>query len=136
MAEHGLNFPDKPVGTRLWVRCVADTRHQDDMLQWFMDASFTHPERFSNRELAIRVLVLNFASIHTTANSLTHALYHLAVNPACCEIIRSEVQAVIQSSGWTKAAVSKMHRLDSFLKESTRFSTLNGCELKIGPFYP
>lgn len=130
MSEHGLNFPDKPVSLGASSYHMPNAKLQDDMLQWFMDAAFDHPERFSNRELAIRILVLNFASIHTTANSLAHALYHLATNPGCSDTMRSEVQTVVESSGWTKAAVSKMHRLDSFLKESTRFSTLNGCELE------
>jgi cytochrome P450 len=102
--------------------------YEDDMLQWFMDAAFGNPDRFSNKELAIRVLVLNFASIHTTANSFTHALYHLAVNPQYVTILRTEVQEIVAADGWTKSAMSKMRRLDSFFRESTRFSTLNGRE--------
>jgi cytochrome P450 len=98
------------------------------MLQWFMDAASTNPSRFSDKELAIRVLVLNFASIHTTANSFGHALYHLAVHPEFMQTLRQEVEDLIRKEGWTKAAMSQMRHLDSFFRESTRVTTLNGCK--------
>jgi cytochrome P450 len=100
-----------------------------DMLQWFMDYAYADPVRFSSKELATRVLVMNFASIHTTANTFTHALYTLAAHPECVEPLREEVDAVVATHGWTKASISKLDRVDSFLRESIRINTLNGCML-------
>jgi cytochrome P450 len=102
------------------------SRAQEDMLQWFLDASFGHPARFANKELAIRVLVLNFASIHTTSNSLAHALYHLAARPEWADPLRAEAADVLGAGAWTKAAMARLVRMDSFLRESARVSTLNG----------
>jgi cytochrome P450 len=98
------------------------------MLQWFMDAAFGHSERFANRELAIRVLVLNFASIHTTSNSVAHCLYHLAVDPVSVDVLRKELEDVITTHGWTKAAMARLHLMDSVLRETARFTGLNGRE--------
>lgn len=98
------------------------------MLQWFMDAAHGHPVRSSTQELTIRVLVLNFASIHTTANSFAHALYTLAAHPEYAQPLREEVKAVVGANGWTKAALSNMNFVDAFLKESMRVNTINGRE--------
>lgn len=97
-----------------------------DMLQWFMDAAHGHLDRSSPRELAIRTLVLNFASIHTTANTFVHALHTLAAHPEHLVPLRKEAEEVIQQEGWTKAAMSSLVYMDAFFKESTRVNPLNG----------
>ena len=38
------------------------------------------------------------------------------------EPLREEDEAVTAADGWTKAAMGKMRKLDSFLKESQRFN--------------
>jgi len=38
--------------------------------------------------------------------------------------MRKEVEAVIQEEGWSKASVSKLRKVDSFIKESLRLSPL------------
>ena len=57
--------------------------------------------------------------------SFTHALYHLAANPELLAPLRAEVEAILGSEGWTKAAMGKMHKLDSFMRESQRFNGIN-----------
>lgn len=99
-----------------------------DMLQWFMDAAHTHPVRSSPRELAVRTLVLNFASIHTTANTFVHALLTLAAHPEYLVPLRAEVETVVAREGWSKAAMSQLMYMDAFFKESTRVNPLNGRE--------
>jgi hypothetical protein len=34
------------------------------------------------------------------------------------EPLREEVTAVIKEEGWTKAGIDKMHKIDSFLRET------------------
>ena len=36
------------------------------------------------------------------------------------EPLREEVDAVIKEEGWTKAGIDKMHKIDSFLRETQR----------------
>ncbi|KAJ7836200.1 cytochrome P450 [Mycena leptocephala] len=81
----------------------------------------------SARRLAIRVVHLNMASIHTSSIFTTHALFELArLPPNQMAEIRSEIQAAIASEGGVcnKAAVGKFHLLDSLLKEVGRYHSL------------
>jgi hypothetical protein len=56
-------------------------------------------------------------------------LYRLLENPECIEPLRQEVDAVIIEEGWTKAGVDKMHKIDSFLRETQRLDGLGLCTL-------
>ncbi|KAF8552682.1 cytochrome P450 [Imleria badia] len=60
--------------------------------------------------LTTRVLVVNFTAIH----SFTQALFYLAGNPQYIQPLREE------KDGWSKVALSKMRKVDSFLKECQR----------------
>jgi len=79
----------------------------------------------SDVDLTCRVLMLNFASIHTTSIALTQALYDLATYPEYAEPLRQEAARLVESDGWTKAAIEQMDRMDSFLKESMRLNTIS-----------
>lgn len=72
----------------------------------------------SIQNLTLRVMTVNFAAIHTSSMSFTHALYHLAAMPYYILPMREEVEAIVKKEGWTKGAVGKMRKVDSFLKES------------------
>ncbi|TBU43931.1 cytochrome P450 [Dichomitus squalens] len=106
IAEHGLgpDMPGKP----------------GDMLQWIIEQAV--PREGDDESIVTRVLLVNFASIHTASMSITHALYHLAAAPEYAEPLREEVMSVTEAHGWTKAAMGRMWKLDSFLKESQRYN--------------
>lgn len=59
--------------------------------------------------------------------SFTHALFHLAAAPEYIELLRTEVESVVTEEGWTKNALGKMQRLDSFMRESQRYNGINAC---------
>jgi hypothetical protein len=59
------------------------------------------------------------------SQSFTQALFHLAAHPEYIEPLREEMEAVILEEGWTKQAMGRMNKLDSFLKESQRLSGLS-----------
>ena len=54
--------------------------------------------------------------------SFTHALFHLAARTQYIEPLREEVERVIAEDGWTKQSMTKMRKLDSFLKEVQRYT--------------
>lgn len=56
------------------------------------------------------------------------ALYDLASRPEYIEPIREEIESIISEEGWSKPSVMKMRKLESFMKESQRYSQLAGCE--------
>ncbi|KAI8990629.1 cytochrome P450 [Trametes punicea] len=104
MEKFGDDWTDKP----------------NDMLQWIMDAAETRDN--SDEAIARRVLLINFAAIHTSSNSVTHALYHLAERPDYQQALREEIEPIIREEGWTKNAMGRMWKLDSFLRESQRYN--------------
>ncbi|GJJ07760.1 hypothetical protein Clacol_001965 [Clathrus columnatus] len=105
--EHGQDYPEKPV----------------DLLSWLMEDASN--EQRTVTQLTNRILSLNFAAIHTSSMTFTHTLYHLAAEPHYLQPMREEIESVIAQEGWTKIAMTKMHKLDSFLKESLRYNGIS-----------
>ncbi|KAI0280021.1 cytochrome P450 [Russula aff. rugulosa BPL654] len=119
MEEYGEDWDDKP----------------NDLLMWLMTEA-TGVER-SVEGFARRLLVINFAAIHTTSATVTQVLYRLLTNPEYLEPLREEVDAVIREEGWTKAGMDKMYRIDSFLRETQRLdgiAVLPVTRLALRPF--
>ncbi|KAI6039195.1 cytochrome P450 [Pisolithus marmoratus] len=88
----------------------------NDFLQWWLDTSQeTCPVMVMRHMLSI-----NFPAIHSTSTTFSEALLNLAANPQYIQELRDEVEAVVSQYGWTKGALSKMPKVDSFLKESQR----------------
>ncbi|KAF8446215.1 cytochrome P450 [Boletus edulis BED1] len=101
--EYGTEWDDKP----------------NDFLSWLMDEA--EGAELTVDRLTRRILVSNFAAIHTTSNGFTQALFYLAANPQYIPPLREEVEGIVQKEGWSKSAVGKMRKVDSFLKECLRF---------------
>ena len=59
--------------------------------------------------------------------TVTHSLYNLATYPEYVQPLREEIEAVIQEQGWSKASITKMTKLDSFVKETMRLSPVSAC---------
>ncbi|KAF8491191.1 cytochrome P450 [Russula emetica] len=106
MEEYGEDWDDKP----------------NDMLMWLMTEA-KGVER-SIEGFARRLLITNLAAVHSTSLTLTQALYRLLAHPENIEPLREEVDAVIREEGWTKAGVDKMHKIDSFIRETQRVDGL------------
>ncbi|KAI5993495.1 cytochrome P450 [Pisolithus albus] len=103
------------------LRCAGDREDDwsdkpNDILQWLIDEK----QESSTRQLTLRVLTINFASIHSTTNTFTQALYNLAAYPQYVGPLREEVDAIIREHGWTKEAIASMRKVDSFLAETQR----------------
>ena len=50
-------------------------------------------------------------------------LYRLIENPKYVEPLRQEIEAAVAEEGWTKAGMDRLHKLDSFLRETMRTDT-------------
>ncbi|KAI0001032.1 cytochrome P450 [Russula vinacea] len=94
----------------------------NDILLWLMSEAKGVEKSLDG--LARRMLAINFAAIHTTSLTFTQALYRLLDNPECIEPLRQEVEAAVAEEGWTKAGLDKMHKIDSFLRETQRLEGL------------
>ncbi|KAH8828968.1 cytochrome P450 [Flagelloscypha sp. PMI_526] len=90
----------------------------NDFISWLLEIA--QPAHRTIRDLTLRILVINFAAIHTTTMSVTHVLFDIAANPQYIAPLREEIEAVTQKHGWSKASLGQMRKLDSFMKESQR----------------
>ncbi|KAM5541320.1 hypothetical protein V8D89_004874 [Ganoderma adspersum] len=102
-AELGEGWNDKP----------------NDLLQFLLDKAT--PKNESVFTIAQRLLTLNFAAIHTSSNTITHALNRLAEHPELLAPLREEIETSISADGWTSAALANMWKLDSLLRETLRY---------------
>ncbi|KAJ7776606.1 cytochrome P450, partial [Mycena maculata] len=102
--EYGPDWPEKP----------------DDLLSWLIDN--TPADRKSVETIALQVLIINFGAIHTTSIAFTTTFYFLACHPELTDPLREEIQSIVEEDGWTKAAMARMRKLDSFIKESQRMA--------------
>lgn len=90
--------------------------------------------------VSLRILTTNFAAIHTSSmvrqhsffsnppciteaapQTFSHVLYQVAAYPQYQAELRHEVDRVVAEYGWTKEAVARMIKIDSFIKETTRY---------------
>ncbi|KAI9431120.1 cytochrome P450, partial [Lactarius indigo] len=94
----------------------------NDMLMWLMNES-KGAER-SLEGVARRMLGVNFVAIHTTSSAMTQILYRLLANPEYVGPLRREVEAVVAEYGWTTDGMDKLHKIDSFLRETQRVDGL------------
>jgi hypothetical protein len=99
-----------------------DWQKPDDMMQWMIDYS-AKQGTLTVEYLAKKQLGLIFAAVHTTTTSVTNVLYSLAVTPEYVQPLRDEIVHVMsQNDGRiTAQAMQQMVKLDSYMKEVTRF---------------
>ena len=63
-----------------------------------------------------------------------HLLYDLCARPEYIKPLRAEAQAALSESNgvWELETIKKLHRLDSFLKESQRLNSSSFRKLWVG----
>ncbi|KAI1176169.1 putative cytochrome P450 [Nemania sp. FL0916] len=91
-------------------------------LEWLLETS--KPEHTTVPIMAHRLTGVSFGAAHTTTNTITNALMDLANNfERWAPPLREEIDSVLgdDTTELTNATLSKMWKLDSFLKESQRF---------------
>jgi len=111
----------------------AKGNHQDQgsFVSWLLKYTPT-ADRANYSVLSQNQLSVSFAAIHTTAMATTHAVYDLIANPEFIPELREEIEHVIACDGYEsrndgtkrlkKSSFPKLQKLDSFMKESQRFS--------------
>lgn len=117
-----------------------DERHRDpeknkalgpepnDFLQWLVNQAkeMGDPYHMKPSTLALRVQVLNFASIHTSSFAITGAVLDLvASKKEIIDELRDEIRTVLAAHGgkWNKRALAQMEKLDSCFRESQRVNS-------------
>ena len=103
-------------------------REQNDFLQWQINYARNKlgPIENTPKTLVGRLLALNFAAIHTSTFGITNCIFDLlASDPANFVALRKEAEGILNEDGgvWTKKGLSRMHKIDSALRESLRYSS-------------
>ncbi|KAI5928464.1 cytochrome P450 [Camillea tinctor] len=90
-----------------------------DTLNWLLRLDSAEK---SMARIADQQLFLTLTSMHTTSGTLTSALFDMLSHPEYHDELTEEMkQAIAEGDGpWTLQQVSKMRKLDSFMKESQR----------------
>ncbi|TFK66282.1 cytochrome P450 [Pluteus cervinus] len=100
-----------------------DPERPNDLISWLLE--YAPPELRTVYDVTTRVFAINFAAIHTASMTFIHILYDLAAHPEYAEPLRQELAAVLVGDDWSKVAMTKLRKLDSFIKESQRLSGTN-----------
>lgn len=84
---------------------------------------------------ATNQLMAAFTSMHTTSMNACHALFQLAAAPEHVAPLREEIEMVLAEEGsiTSKAAMLKLRKLDSFLRESQRLNPSSFGNTPSGP---
>jgi cytochrome P450 len=98
-----------------------------DMIQWVMEAAPKNEPPLSHNTQAELQMLIGLASIHTTSIASTNCIYDLVYRPEHWGPLREEADRVWkeENGNITKIAMSKLVKLDSFMKESQRCNANN-----------
>lgn len=91
-----------------------------DFVQWLAEAAQGGGRDAEPEAIVIKILFLIVAAMHSSAVTAIHAVYDLCAHPETMRDLREEARAVLSAHGWTHAALLRLHRMESFLKESGR----------------
>lgn len=94
--------------------------YYNDAMEWMEQTSRGRPYD----PVAIQ-LTFSVVAIHTTSDMVTQAIYDLCGKEELVKELREEIISVLSEEGWKKTSLSKLHLMDSFLKESQRVKPIN-----------
>lgn len=103
---------------------------QGTFISWVL--KHTKADREDPMRLGRNQMVVSFAAIHTTTMAVSQAIFDMAARPEYIQPLRDEIDQVLQEDGQDvdgdefvklkKASLTKLRKMDSFLKESQRLS--------------
>jgi cytochrome P450 len=95
---------------------------QDTLVSWMM--KYVAPRHMNVESLVRHQLGISFASTHTTTHAISNILFDLAAQPEYQDGLREELEVVLEKCGGelTQLDLVQLRKMDSFMKESQRFS--------------
>lgn len=101
----------------------------NDSIQWVLD--ITPVNKRDPEMILFRMLHILIAAVHTSNVTYLDCVYELAARPELHDELRAEIEDVFESEGyeWRKQGLTKMIKLDSFMRETVRFNPMFSCNL-------
>ncbi|PVF91047.1 cytochrome P450 [Serendipita vermifera] len=93
----------------------------NDMLSWIM-SHIKGTDEASLNDIMVTFNLVDLVAQNITVSTFVHALYHLAASPQYITELREEVMDLTFTGDWTKNAIDRMRKLDSFVRETQRLS--------------
>ncbi|KAF7862708.1 hypothetical protein EAF04_007581 [Stromatinia cepivora] len=106
-------------------RRSATSKEHPDMVQWLIDSA--RGRDAETDKLVTRMLFLNAAAIHTTAEVATNVILDLCARAEDLKTLKEELSTVIEQVediDITTQTLSSLKKMDGFIKESHRVNTL------------
>ncbi|KAH3040619.1 hypothetical protein KXW01_002482 [Aspergillus fumigatus] len=96
----------------------------NDAIEWIWDL-VPNEDKKNYGYQGIAQLAIAAVSVPTTSQLLTNIVLNLIAYPEYVPILKEEIENVLASCDgqWTLDSMSKLEKLDSFMKESLRFDT-------------
>jgi len=89
-----------------------------DTLGWLLEASQRYEQYI---DCVGSQMLLTLGAVHNTTETMHAAVLDICKHPEVVQPLREEIVEVLrEEGGWTKNVFSKLHLMDSFLKESQR----------------
>ncbi|RDL30234.1 uncharacterized protein BP5553_10512 [Venustampulla echinocandica] len=108
---------------RLENRTSESAYNHNDMLQWLIDTARGHDAETD--QIVKRMLFLNMAAIHTSAETAANTILDLCARPEDMAVLREEMlQALKTHDGLKLATLSSLKKTGSFIKGSSGLNTL------------
>ncbi|MCJ1462695.1 hypothetical protein MMC07_001298 [Pseudocyphellaria aurata] len=99
-----------------------EIRSSSTVLESMIDRAHSDYDR-DPKSLALRQLLLSFASIHTTSMLIAQTIFDLYAHPEYIPELREEIDQVsVAVDKFSLRDLDNMSKLDSFIKESQRFN--------------
>ncbi|KAF8807759.1 cytochrome P450 [Phlegmacium glaucopus] len=128
------SFSRRRRSRKMLVRLIADrqkmnVKHEqehppflkpNDLLSWILQ---DNANQVSTENIASNLLDICFSTNTMLSLSFTQVLYHIAANHQYVIPMRQEIDSISRRDGWTKDALDKMSKVDSFIKESMRLTS-------------
>ncbi|KAG5977226.1 hypothetical protein E4U56_000191 [Claviceps arundinis] len=102
-----------------------------DILDYTMDWIDNRRDTVLGDAHVVHVMIsVIFAALHTSSQLVAHTLFELATRPDYIGALREEVEQCFEQHGQgTKASMDSMYKIDSFIKETQRFTPLDAASL-------
>jgi cytochrome P450 len=101
-------------------------KRPEDFLQELIEEESFDPNNINYAEIADKICLFIFVSVHTTSNSCTHAIMDLASRPQYMQELYEEQLEIHKQADENGIlpfeALNNMKKLDSFIRESLRLS--------------
>jgi len=104
----------------------SDNDPNDHIQMMLRHAQTERPAELNLSDMTARLAMASFGAVHQTSIAITNILFNIMDSDPefnTIAILREEIRSTIGRNGdWTKAAISKLVRCDSVLKETLRIN--------------